>query len=205
MSVWQVFMINVIKTDYAVIVEGKYDKIKLDSLLDALIIPTDGFGIFSDKEQQRFLRKLAQTKGLLVITDSDAAGFRIRSFIHNIAKDGKVLDAYIPDIEGKEARKEKPSKEGKLGVEGIPAELIALAVERAGVSSIADETPRRKITNADLYEYGLTGTENASDNRRKLLQAAGLPTRLCGQNLLKTLNAFMQYEDFLVLAERIQH
>ncbi len=205
MSVWQVFMKNVIKTDYAVIVEGKYDKIKLDSLLDALIIPTDGFGVFSDKEQQHFLRKLAKTKGLLVITDSDAAGFRIRSFIHNIAKDGTVIDAYIPDITGKESRKEKPSKEGKLGVEGIPAELIVLAVERAGVGSTSEEAVRRKITNADLYECGLTGTQNASENRRRLLQEAGLPTRLCGQNLLKTLNAFMSYEDFLALAERIGH
>ncbi|MBE6812593.1 MAG: DUF4093 domain-containing protein [Ruminococcaceae bacterium] len=192
-----------LKTDLAVIVEGKYDKIKLASLLDALIVSTEGFGVFSDKELQHFLRKLAETKGILVITDSDAAGFRIRSFIHSIAAKGTVIDAYIPDIQGKESRKDAPSKEGKLGVEGIPAELILQAVERAGVGKETDTTQRRLITNADLYEYGFTGTPNASDRRRALLKKAGLPARLCGSNLLKTINAFMSYEDFLVLAETI--
>lgn len=192
-----------IKTDFAVIVEGKYDKIKLASLLDALIVSTDGFGVFSDRELQHFLRQLAKTKGLLVITDSDAAGFRIRSFIHNIASDGKIVDAYIPDLQGKESRKEKPSKEGKLGVEGIPAELILRAIERSGVCCQTEDRPSRPITNADLYELGFTGTQNAALRRRMLLQKAGLPTRLCGSNLLKTLNAFMRYEDFLVLVETI--
>lgn len=194
-----------LKTDYAVIVEGKYDKIKLASLLDALIVSTDGFGVFSDKELQSFLRKLAQTKGIIVITDSDAAGFRIRSFLHSIAANGKVIDAYIPDIEGKESRKEKPSKEGKLGVEGIPANLILQAIERAGIGTHIQERERRTVTNADLYELGFTGTPNAAERRRQLLAAVGLPKRLCGQNLLKTLNAFMSYEDFLTLAETIDH
>lgn len=194
---------KMIKTDFAVIVEGKYDKIKLSSLLDALIVSTDGFGVFSDKELQSFLRNLAQTKGLLVITDSDAAGFRIRSFIHSIAANGTVIDAYIPDIQGKESRKEAPSKEGKLGVEGIPAELILQAIERAGVGQEVENTAKRLITNADLYEYGFTGTPNAAGRRRKLLQKAGLPARLCGGNLLKTLNAFMSFDDFLCLAENI--
>lgn len=192
-----------LKTDMAVIVEGKYDKIKLASLLDALIVSTDGFGVFSDKELQSFLRFLAETKGILVITDSDAAGFRIRSFIHSIAARGTVVDAYIPDILGKESRKDAPSKEGKLGVEGIPAQLIVQAIERAGVGKECGEASRRLITNADLYEYGFTGTDNASDRRRTLLKKAGLPARLCGGNLLKTLNAFMTYEDFLALAEEI--
>lgn len=192
-----------LKTDLAVIVEGKYDKIKLTSLLDALIVSTEGFGVFSDKELQHFLRRLAETKGILVITDSDAAGFRIRSFIHSIAAKGTVVDAYIPDIAGKESRKEAPSKEGKLGVEGIPAELILQAVERAGVGKEISQSERRFITNADLYEHGFTGTQNASDRRRRLLKKAGLPARLCGSNLLKTLNAFMSYEDFLTLAEEI--
>ncbi len=192
-----------IKTDLAVIVEGKYDKIKLASLLDALIVSTEGFGVFSDKELQHFLRKLAETKGILVITDSDAAGFRIRSFIHSIAAKGTVIDAYIPDIQGKESRKDAPSKEGKLGVEGIPAELILQAVERAGVGKEIPAVEKKLITNADLYEHGFTGTPNASDRRRALLKKAGLPARLCGSNLRKTLNAFMSYEDFLVLAETI--
>lgn len=198
-----VFANKMLKTDYAVIVEGKYDKIKLASLLDALIVSTDGFGVFSDKELQSFLRKLAESKGILVITDSDAAGFRIRSFLHSIAAKGTVIDAYIPDIQGKESRKEKPSKEGKLGVEGISAELILQAVQRAGVGRETQDAPRRMITNADLYEYGFTGTQNAAERRRTLLKKAGLPARLCGSNLLKTLNAFMSYEDFLALAETI--
>lgn len=192
-----------LKTDMAVIVEGKYDKIKLSSLLDALIVSTDGFGVFSDKELQSFLRFLAETKGILVITDSDAAGFRIRSFIHSIAAKGTVVDAYIPDILGKESRKDAPSKEGKLGVEGIPAQLILQAIERAGVGRECEEANRKLITNADLYEHGFTGTDNASDRRRTLLKKAGLPVRLCAGNLLKTLNTFMTYEDFLALAETI--
>ena len=192
-----------IKTDFAVIVEGKYDKIKLASLLDALIVSTDGFGVFSDKELQSFLRKLSQTKGLLIITDSDAAGFRIRSFIHSIAANGTVIDAYIPDIQGKESRKDAPSKEGKLGVEGIPAELILQAIERAGVGRECNPDEQRSITNTDLFEYGFTGTPNAAERRRMLLTKAGLPARLCGGNLLKTLNAFMSFEDFVSLAENI--
>lgn len=195
---------KMIKTDLAVIVEGKYDKIKLASVLDALIVSTEGFGVFSDKELQHFLRRLAETKGILVITDSDAAGFRIRSFIHSIAAKGTVVDAYIPDIIGKESRKDAPSKEGKLGVEGIPVELIVQAVQRAGVGRETDTAQKRTITNADLYEYGFTGTPNASDRRRSLLKKAGLPVRLSGSNLLKTLNAFMSYENFLDLAAEIE-
>ena len=113
-----------VTTERAVIVEGKYDKIRLSSVIDGLIVTTEGFGVFSDKEKQRFIKKLAEERGLLLLTDSDAAGFRIRNFLKNIVPEEQILHAYIPDIYGKEKRKDAPSKEGKLGVEGIDAATL---------------------------------------------------------------------------------
>ncbi len=185
-------------TDRVIIVEGKYDKTRLSSITDALIITTDGFGIFSDREKQRFIRKLAAEKGLMVITDSDAAGFRIRSFILNIAASADVINVYMPDIFGKEKRKISPSKEGKLGVEGIPNEIIEEAVRRSGAFEESDkQSDSPPITAVDLYEAGLTGKKNSAEKRRALLVSLGLPARLSGNNLLKTLNAFTSREEFL--------
>ncbi len=121
-------------TDRLVLVEGKYDKIRLAPLLDAPIMTTEGFGVFKDKEKQRFIRKAAAERGLIVITDSDAAGFQIRHFIRNIAgQDADILQVYIPDVYGKERRKEAPSKEGKLGVEGMETDALREALRKAGV------------------------------------------------------------------------
>ena len=190
-------------TDRVILVEGRYDKARLASLTDAMIVTTDGFGIFSDKEKQRFLKTLAQKKGLLILTDSDAAGFRIRSFIQNLVNTADVIHVYIPDIYGKETRKDAPSKEGKLGVEGVPNETLVEALRKAGVF---DETPglpdSSPITSADLFTAGLNGTENAAARRRAFLARLGLPARLSGANLLKTLNAFLSREAFFDLASR---
>ena len=159
-----------IRLDKPVIVEGKYDKIKLSNFLDAVIIETDGFRIFSDKEKRAFIRTLAKTKGIIVMTDSDAAGYRIRNFIRNIAKNGEVINVYIPDICGKEKRKAEPSKEGKLGVEGMSEEVITEALTRAGVfHTEAPDTERRIVTVTDLFEDGFTGNDNSRLRKEKLL------------------------------------
>ena len=122
-----------IKINQAVIVEGKYDKIKLSSIIDGLIIETNGFSVFKDKEKQRLIRRLADEKGILIMTDSDSAGFKIRSFLGGSIPSDKIFHAYIPDIFGKEKRKTEYSKEGKLGVEGVSVQVITEALERAGV------------------------------------------------------------------------
>lgn len=185
-------------TDKAIIVEGRYDKARLSGIIDALIITTDGFGIFSSKEKQILIKKIAREKGILILTDSDAAGFKIRNFLKNIAPADTVTHAYIPDIYGKEKRKENPSKEGKLGVEGIDNSLLIKALLDSGLfSEKNEESQRRQITNSDLFEYGLSGRENSADKRRKLLCSIGLPARLTGKNLLSVLNTFMTYEEFV--------
>ena len=186
-----------IKIDRAVIVEGRYDKIKLASILDAVIIETEGFGIFNNKEKQRLIRRLADTKGILILTDSDSAGFKIRSFIKGIVPAEKIKHAYIPDIFGKEKRKTEPSKEGKLGVEGVKKELILEALEKAGV--FCEETEieeKREITKLDLYEDGLSGRENSDELRKKLLSHLDLPERLTSNALVQILNTFLTYEEY---------
>ncbi len=185
-------------TSKAVIVEGKYDKARLTSVIDALIITTDGFGIFRSKEKQTFIKKLAKEKGIIILTDSDAAGFKIRNFLKNIVSEENVIHAYIPDIYGKEKRKTEPSKEGKLGVEGIDNSLIEQALLNTGLFT---EKPSlnsvRSITSSDLYEAGLTGRDNSAEKRRQLLTYLGLPARLTGKNMLSVLNSFLSYEGFI--------
>ena len=147
-----------IKLEQAVIVEGRYDKIKLSSIIDGLIIETDGFGIFKDKEKQRLIRRLAEEKGIIIMTDSDSAGFKIRSFLGGSIPADRITHVYIPDIFGKEKRKTEPSKEGKLGVEGVPKKIILEALGKAGVTCSEIKTgSNREITNVDLYELGLSG------------------------------------------------
>ena len=179
----------------AVVVEGRYDKIRLSNLTDALIVTTDGFGIFNDREQQRFIHKLAAERGLIILTDSDAAGFKIRAFVKQIAAPGSVTDVYVPDVHGKERRKTEPSKEGKLGVEGLPDEVIIEAIKRAGLLT-DDELAARseplkqkeRYTTADLYSMGLTGGADSAERRREFLRARGLPERMSVSALLKYLN-----------------
>ena len=186
-----------IKIDRVVIVEGRYDKIKLSSVIDGVIIETEGFGIFNNKEKQALIRLLAQTKGLLVLTDSDSAGFKIRSFIRGIVPAEQIKHAYIPDIFGKEKRKAEPSKEGKLGVEGIRPEIIIEALEKAGVlCEEVDNTPRKEITKLDLYEDGLSGKPDSDSLRKKLLNHLDLPERLTSNALVQILNTFLTYEEY---------
>lgn len=192
-----------LKTSRAVIVEGRYDKIKLSAVLDALIITTEGFGIFSDKEKQKLIKKIAAEKGLLVITDSDAAGFKIRTFLKNIVPEEKIVHAYIPDIYGKERRKVTPSKEGKLGVEGVNTDILYNSLMRTGLFDNSEDNSSvgKTITTADLYEKGLSGKDNSAEKRRKLLSSLGLPGRLTGKCFLQVLNTFMTYDDFQKIAD----
>lgn len=145
-----------IKINQAVIVEGKYDKIKLSSIIDGIIIVTNGFGIFKDKEKLELIRYYARTTGIIILTDSDSAGRKIRGYIKGAVNGGSIINVFIPDIFGKEKRKEKPSAEGKLGVEGVDAGILLEAFNKAGIT--ASEIQRTgDITNQTLFELGLSG------------------------------------------------
>jgi len=184
----------------AVIVEGKYDKIRLESLVDALILTTDGFRIFTDKDMCALIRRLASTCGIVVVTDSDAAGFKIRAHIANIAKDGEVAHVYVPDILGKERRKDKPGAEGKLGVEGMDTRSLEAAFRAAGI--IGDgvkETSR--ISKQDLYDAGFSGRENSRGLREMLTQRLDLPRRLSANSLPAVLSHLITREELYKLAE----
>ena len=184
-----------IHIDGAIVVEGKYDKIKLSRMVDCPIITTGGFGVFKSDETKALLRWYAEHGGIIILTDSDSAGFRIRGYIKGIVNSGEVKSAYMPDIFGKEKRKQKPSAEGKLGVEGVSEQVIAEALERAGVIGERAED-RRKITRTDLYDDGLFGGGDASKKRAELLKRLGLPERLSVSGLLDVLNSSMSFEEY---------
>lgn len=185
-----------LKTDKIIVVEGKYDKIKLSSIIDAVIIETDGFGIFKDKEKQRFLRKLAEKKEIVILTDSDSAGFVIRNFLSGILPKSRIINAYVPDILGKEKRKSVASKEGKLGVEGISAEIIKDSLEKAGVLVSYASEEKRLVTKQDFYSDGLTGGTGSREKRIKLLKALDLPEKMTANAMIEIINAFMSYDDY---------
>lgn len=194
-----------IKIKEAVIVEGKYDKIKLSNFIDGLIITTDGFGIFNNKEKQILIRHLAKTRGILVLTDSDGAGFVIRNFLKGTVPSNQIKNAYIPDIFGKEKRKEKPSKEGKLGVEGISEDIICNAIVKSGVKcELTDKYTKteKEITKSDLFDYGLTGTPNSKENRNKIKKALNLPQNMTSNSMLDIINCIMTKEEFIALCKK---
>lgn len=184
-----------IKIDEAVIVEGRYDKIKLSNILDALIIETNGFGIYKDKARLAFIRKLADERGLILITDSDRAGLQIRNYISAGIPKERIKHIYIPDIYGKEKRKKEPSKEGKLGVEGISDEILEKLFRDLQIKTKRVSADNR-ITNYDLFAAGLSGRENAAEKRKKLLKALDLPEFLSTNSLLSYLNSSMSKEEF---------
>ena len=192
-----------IKLTKPIIVEGKYDIIKLSNLIDGLIIKTDGFGIFKDKEKQKLIRRLAGETGIIVLTDSDSAGFLIRNFLTSSLPADKITHVYIPDVFGKEKRKTEAGKEGKLGVEGMTEEILLEAFRKAGVTSETTTEKRRLITNVDLYEYGFSGRPNSQEKRKLLLKKLSLPERLSTSSLVKILNTFVTYEDFINIAKEI--
>lgn len=190
-----------IKIKEAIIVEGKYDKIKLSSILDAVIIVTDGFRIYKDKEKMSLIRHYALTTGIIILTDSDSAGFRIRNYIKGSVKNGKVYNVYSPDVYGKESRKIKPSAEGKLGVEGIKPELLLEAFRKAGVQA-SDAPPNPDpISHTDLFELGLSGCAGSSELRRELQKSLGLPELLSAKSLVEVLNTMMTKTELIDLLD----
>lgn len=172
----------------AIVVEGKYDKIRLDSIIDATILVTDGFRIYKRPEQLALLRHYAQTTGLCILTDADAAGFQIRGYLKGAIREGTLYHVYIPGIHGKERRKAAPSAEGLLGVEGMDTDTILMALRRAGLFNTADAPILPcDITPAVLYTHGLMGTPNSTHRRAALLAALRLPPHLSVKGLCAVL------------------
>ena len=174
-----------------IVVEGRYDRNTLSQVFDAVIVETSGFGVFNDREKLALLRRLAEARGLVVLTDSDGAGFVIRNFLKGAIDPALVKQAYIPDIAGRERRKRAPSKEGKMGVEGMKPEVLIEALRRAGATLGGEEPARRAggITKATLYELGLSGGPGSAEKRRALLKELDLPEKLSANALLDVLNA----------------
>lgn len=178
-----------VKIREAIVVEGRYDKAALASYLDALIIVTDGFALFHDPEKLSLLRRLADERGLVVLTDPDGAGFVIRNHIKSAVDPSKVKHAYIPDIAGRERRKRHDSREGKLGVEGVSPQIVLEALRRAGVKLDGEvQTPKAALTKADLYALGLSGTPDSALLRKLLKQKLRLPEKMAPNALLEVLN-----------------
>ena len=179
------------KVREVIVVEGRYDKNALRQVVDATVVETGGFGVFKDKERLALLRRLAARRGLILLTDSDGAGFVIRNFLKGAIPKEQIKQAYIPDVYGKERRKAAPGKEGKLGVEGMPPEILLQALERAG-ATFEDETNAGRtaapLTKTDLYELGLTGRPDSAQRRSELLKKLGLPEKMTTNALLEALN-----------------
>ena len=186
-----------LKLEQALLVEGKYDAARLANIVDGTILTTDGFRVFKDGALQKLLKRIAAAQGLIILTDSDAAGFKIRHFVTGLVGAENVLQAYVPAIHGKEARKAEPGKEGLLGVEGVDDELIVRGLTTAMESRTTCQkqtAQSRPITYTDLYDWGISGTANSAENRRVLLRRLGLPPRLSKKELLQVLNTLYTYD-----------
>ena len=191
-----------IRLNQTIVVEGKYDKIKLENFIDAFIIATDGFRIFKNKEKRALLSSLAKKTGIIIMTDSDSAGMMIRSHIRSIAKDGEVINVYLPQIKGKEKRKTVYSAEGFLGVEGLSEEIIRDCLVKNGVTGEAVEIKKEKeISKALLYELGLTGTKDCKKRRETLYSYLKLPLCMQTNALLDYLNTVYNKAEFERLCE----
>ena len=185
----------------AIVVEGRYDKNTLSQVVDTVILETAGFGVFKNQELVALLRRLAEERGLIVLTDSDGAGFLIRSRLKSALPQDRVKHAYIPDVYGKERRKRAPGKEGKLGVEGMSPAVLEEVLRRAGATFLEEEAggrgPKGGITKADLYALGLSGGPDAARRRQALLKHLKLPEHMSANALLPVLNALYDRESFL--------
>ena len=180
-----------------IVVEGRYDRNTLRQVVDADVVCTDGFAIFREHERQALLRRMAEKRGLVVLTDPDGAGGVIRGFLNGIVDPALVKNAFIPDVPGKEKRKSSPSKEGKLGVEGMKPEVILRALAAAGATMDDAPAPLRedRLTTADLYALGLSGAANSAEKRRRLQRALALPERMSTKQLLTALNVLCSREE----------
>lgn len=185
------------RIEEVIVVEGRYDRNMLLQVVDATVVETGGFSVFNDREKLAFLRKLAQKRGLILLTDSDGAGFVIRNYLKGAIPTEQVKQAYIPDISGKERRKRKAGKEGKLGVEGMTPEILLQALRRGGATFVGEAAPSAAvpITKADLLDRGLIGP-GSTQKRQQLLKNLELPEHLTPNALLETLNLLMSREEF---------
>ena len=186
-----------------IVVEGRYDKNTLRQTVDAAVFPVDGFAVFNDREKLALLRRLARERGLILLTDSDGAGFVIRNYLKGALPKEQVKHAYIPDQYGKERRKRRPGKEGKLGVEGMRPEILLAALERAGATFEGEDAPAAGggLTKADLFELGLSGGPDSAEKRRALLARLELPEHLSASAMLETLNLLYGREELLTLLQ----
>lgn len=198
-------MNHLIKIKSPVIVEGKYDKIALENVIDALIIPTNGFAVFKDKEKCEMIRILAEKYGVVVITDSDSAGNMIRAYIKKIVGTSKITNVYIPQIFGKEKRKKHYGKERLLGVEGMTPDILSEALKRSGITGEPMLQKVEKITKTDLFLNGLSGRENSAECRRSFLKEIGLPQNLSPNAMLDILNTIMTKAEFCEVTKRWQN
>lgn len=188
-----------IKIREAIIVEGKYDKIKLSSLIDGVILETEGFGIFKDKEKMALIKRLACKDGIVILTDSDSAGFLIRGKLSSCIAPEHIKHAYIPDIIGKEKRKAVGSKEGKLGVEGMEQRVLEEVLLKAGVNIGETTADKPLLTKADFYTLGLTGTPNSSERRQALKKKLCIPEKMPANALFRLLNREYSYQELEAL------
>lgn len=186
-----------LKIKEAIVVEGRYDKNTLSQIVDAPILETSGFGIMKDKQQLKLLRRVAESRGLIVFTDSDGAGFVIRNFLKGAINPKYLLHAYIPDVPGKERRKSAPGKEGKLGVEGMTPQVILDALRKAGATVLGEETTQStgNITKQDMMELGLSGGAGSSEKRAALLKKLDLPEHMSTNALLQALNLLYSLDE----------
>ena len=190
-----------------IVVEGRYDKNTLSQVVDATVVTLGGFAVFNDREKLAFLRRLAQERGLIVLTDSDGAGFVLRNYLKGALPKDRVKQAYSPDIAGKERRKRRPGKAGTLGVEGMRPEVLLEALRRCGATfedgtGEATAPPEPPITKADLFALGLAGGEGSAEKRQALLRRLDLPAHLTANGMLEALNLLYGRRAFLELMEK---
>ena len=185
-----------IKVRQAIGVEGRYDKNTLSQIVDAPIFETNGFGVMKDRRLLEFLRRVAEERGVSILTDSDGPGFVIRNYLKGALPKEKVLHAYIPDVHGKERRKVHAGKEVKLGVEGMRPEILISALQNAGVQIDTAETSTRRITKTDLFLAGFSGGKDSAEKRRALQKELQLPEHLGSNAFVDALNLLMTYEEF---------
>ena len=188
-----------VRIQEAIVVEGRYDKNTLSQIVDAPILETNGFGIFKDKAQMDLLRRVARQRGIIVFTDSDGAGFVIRNHIKSVIPGKYLKHAYIPDVFGKERRKNAPGREGKLGVEGMTRDVILESLRRAGATFVGEESNehRQELTKTDLVELGLSGGPGSNEKRKRLMAELGFPAHMSANALLQALNLLYSKEELL--------
>lgn len=191
-------MKQLIKLSQAVIVEGKYDKITLENIIDATIITTNGFRIFKDKEKRDLIKLLAERRGVVVITDSDNAGSLIRSHLKQICPEDTITNVYVPQLKGKERRKVVPSKQGLLGVEGLDKQTLIDALARSGITGKnIEQKSKKNITKTDMFVLKLSGGQNCSYLRDELATYLKLPTGMSPNAFLDCINAIYDYDEFI--------